>query len=206
MPHSPRTEIESEWPLMLRVSKVFADPLRVKILTECQTRAVSPRGFFEEYGAVSLDMVSRAFDVLVQYDWIGQVEGQPGEAPSDPSERLYAAVDALMLDEAEVEEIPVPIRMLVSLGLFETLADRVREASEAGTLDARPDQHISWTPLTLDQLGWERVISKVDALFYSLAREQQDAEGRLAESGEAPIPMTVALLGFESPPKADPLQ
>jgi hypothetical protein len=206
MPESPRTEIESDWPLMLRVSKVFADPLRVKIVTECQMRALSPAGFFEEYGGVSLDMVSRAFDVLVQYDWIGPVEGQPEEAPPDPPRQLYAAVDALLLDEAAMAEIPEPMRALLSLGLFETLVDRVREASQAGTLDVRPDRHISWTPLTLDQLGWERVISKVDALFYSLAQEQQDAEARLAESAEAPIPMTVALLGFESPPTADPLQ
>lgn len=206
MPHSPRTEIESEWPLMLRVSKVFADPLRVKILTECQMRALSPKGFFEEFGGASLDIVSRAFDVLVQYDWIGQVEGRPGEAPPDPAERLYRAVDALMLDESETAGIPLPIRALVSMGLFESLCDRVKEASDAGTLDARPDQHISWTPLTLDQLGWERVISKVDALFYSLAQEQQDAEARLAESAEQSISMTVALLGFESPRRPDPLE
>ncbi len=37
----------------------------------------------------------------------------------------------------------------------------------------------------------------------SLDEEQEQARARMAESGEEPIPMTVALLAFESPHGAE---
>jgi hypothetical protein len=54
-------------------------------------------------------------------------------------------------------------------------------------------------PLRLDLQGWKSVIAKVDALFHWLYQEQEEANLRMAESGEEPIPMTVALAAFESP-------
>jgi hypothetical protein len=54
-------------------------------------------------------------------------------------------------------------------------------------------------PLKLDQQGWDNAIAKVDALFYWFQEEQERAKARIAESGEEPIPMTVALAAFESP-------
>lgn len=199
MPHSPRTEIESEWPLLLRMSKLFADPLRIKILSECHVREVSPKGFHEKFGEVSLDRVSRAFDVLAQYDWIARADARAGQSPPDPAEQLYRAIDTALVDDETSAEIPGPMRSLVSLRIFESLGDEVKRAVDAGTMENRADQHMSWTPLALDRLGWEAVISKVDALFYSLAQEQRNADARLSESGEEPISMVVGLLGFESP-------
>jgi len=43
------------------------------------------------------------------------------------------------------------------------------------------------------------VIARLDSLFAALPREQERARQRMARSGEEPIAMTVALLGFESP-------
>lgn len=199
MPQNLKTEIESDWPLMLRMSKVFADPLRVKILGECQSRPMSPRSFYAEFGGVSLDRVSRAFDVLLEYDWIGRVEPEGDGERSDTSDQYYRAVDLSTFDEEVLAEAPGSPRSLVSWRIFEGLAERVKEAVEFGTLGGRIDQHFSWTPLVLDQLGWEAVVSKVNALFYSLAQEQQNADARMAESDEKPIPMTVSLFAFESP-------
>jgi hypothetical protein len=70
---------------------------------------------------------------------------------------------------------------------------------EAGTLDARPDRHLTWSFLRLDQLGWEKVITAIDALFAYIFKEQESAKLRIANSGEKPITMTVALAAFESP-------
>ena len=43
------------------------------------------------------------------------------------------------------------------------------------------------------------MIAAVDALFALLFEEQKSAKRRMAESGEEPIRMTVALAVFESP-------
>lgn len=202
MPHSFKAEIESEWPFMLRMSKVIVDPLRVRILGECQIGSISPRCYYEEFGGVSLDRVSRAFDVLVEYDWIGEAKARDEAAPADPADRLYRAIDMAVIDEEDLASMPDPVRALVGPMVFEGLAGRVKEAIDSGTMEGRTDRHMSWTPLVLDRLGWERVISRVDALFYSLSQEQRDAEARIADSGEERIPITVGLLTFESPEKS----
>ncbi len=204
MPHNFEAGSEPEWPLMLRLSKVFADPQRVKILAECRRRPMSPRIFYEEFGGASLDRVLRDFDVLAQYDWIDPVGGEDGDVQGELSERLYSAKEGTVFREDDMAAMPGPVRTLLVQGIFESIALRVNEAVEAGTMEDRVDQHITWTPLTLDQLGWERVISKVDALFYSLAQEQREADSRIAESGAEPVPMTVALLAFESPQQSGP--
>ncbi len=69
----------------------------------------------------------------------------------------------------------------------------------AGTCDAREDRHLSWSLVRLDQRGWEKVVAAVDALFEGIFQEADEAEARLAKSGEEPILMTVALAAFESP-------
>jgi len=198
MPQSVEAGNGSGWPLMLRLSKVFADPLRFKILIECRMRRTSPRAFLERLGesGISLDQVSRDFEVLAQYGWIDPVQGNGDVA--DPSDRCYRGNETSFFGEEAVGEMSSEMRSLVSWGIFETLIDRVKEAVETGGMD-RVDHHVSWTPLTLDRLGWEKMISKIDALFYSLAQERREAEARMAETGAEPVSMIVALLAFESP-------
>jgi hypothetical protein len=104
-----------------------------------------------------------------------------------------------MFDESTWPDVPESVKNVFTWRAFETLAARVKDATVAGTIDAREDRHFSWTLFRLDQRGWENVIAKVDALFYFLFEEQERAKGRMAETGEEPIPTTVALAAFESP-------
>jgi hypothetical protein len=184
-----------------RLSKVVADPLRTRIVGECSMREMSPRSFHELVGGVRLDKVSQAFELLVHYGWLEQtrVEEREGEEP-DEVERFYRSIDTMLWDEETLKTLPESTHALVCWRMLESLAIRTKEAQRAGTLFGRTDAHLSWTPLELDQRGWEAVIARVDAVFETLAREQDEARARLAESGEKPVAMTVALLAFESPP------
>jgi DNA-binding transcriptional ArsR family regulator len=183
----------------VRIAKVFADPLRIKILAELNMRDMSPKQFFEEFGGGSLSRVSRHFDVLVEYDWLYLVEKKSGGKRRGAVEHFYRATGPAVFDTPTWSGIPGSMKEIVSWRIFETFAERVREAIEAGTIDARDDRHFTWTPILMDQLGWDNVIAKVDTLFESLFDEQAAASLRLAESGEDPILMTVALAAFESP-------
>jgi len=186
-------------PLMQRLSKVFADPLRMKILAECNTREMSPKQFFSEFGGGSISRVSRAFDVLAEYGWLEMTRTETGGQRRGAVEHFYRATGPAVFDETTWPGVPESMRNLVSWRILETFAAQVQEAIEAGTIDARDDRHFSWMPLKLDQQGWDNAIAKVDALFYWFQEEQERAKARIAESGEEPIPMTVALAAFESP-------
>lgn len=80
MSASLKAQIKSKFPLIVRLSKVFADPLRMKILAECNMREMSPKLFYEEFGGGSLPRVARAFDVLVEYDWLYLTKTKSGES------------------------------------------------------------------------------------------------------------------------------
>jgi hypothetical protein len=194
-----KTDKGSKWPLMLRLSKVFADPLRMKILAECNMREMSPKLFYKEFGGGSLSRVSRAFDVLAEYGWLEQTRTETGGKRRGAVEHFYRAPESAVFDEELWPEVPDSMKALVSWRILETFTEKVREAMEAGTIDAREDRHFSWMPLRLDQQGWVNVIAQVDAIFHRLFKEQEEANLRMAESGEKPILMTVALAAFESP-------
>lgn len=199
MQRNLKRDVQSTRPWMLRLSKVFADPLRMRILAECNMREMSPNLFHKEFGGGTLPRVSRAFDVLVKYDWLYQTRTETGGKRRGAVEHFYRATGSAVFDETIWPEVPDSMRTLVSWRIVETLNQRVQEAIEAGTFDAREDRHLTWTPLRLDRKGWENVIVQVDAVFHFLFKEQQEANLRMAESGESPIPMTVALAAFESP-------
>jgi hypothetical protein len=191
---------EPEGLLMLRLSKVLADPIRARILAECSVEAMSPRAFRDEFGGLSLDAVSQEFEVLDQFGWLALAPAEGGTAP-EKFDRLYSTTEPMIFD-SDWSGISDSTKALVTWRIVEALSARVKDAMKAGTLAERPDSHFTWTPLALDQQGWETIIGRVDALFYSLFEEQEEANVRMAESGEESIPMTVGLLTFASPKRA----
>jgi DNA-binding transcriptional ArsR family regulator len=188
---------KSQAPILQRIAKVFVDPLRSKILTELNLRSMSPKQFVEELGGASVSRISSHFAVLEEYGWLVLVEA--GEERREPAERVFRATEPAVFDRETWAGLPSSIRTALTWKVFEQLGERVRESTEANVIDARDDRHFTWTPVLLDQAGWENVIGRVDALFEFLFEEQNSATLRMEESGEEPLLMTVALAAFESP-------
>jgi hypothetical protein len=191
--------IQLNVPYTLRVAKLMADELRVKIVMELNIREMSPKGFYDEFGGGSISRVSRAFDLLTEFGWLVLTRTETGGKRRGATEHFYRATQPFVFYNDTWAPLPQSMKEMISGGVFEELIGRVLEAMEAGTIDAREDRHFSWMPLRLDQRGWENVIERVDTIFYWLLQEQKEANLRMAESGEEPIPMTVALAAFESP-------
>lgn len=186
-------------PYTLRVAKVMADELRIKIVMELNIREMSPKSFYEEFGGGSITRVSRAFDLLFEFGWLRLTKTETGGRRRGAVEHFYRAKHpAVFYDEAWAP-LPMSMKEMISGGILEEFVQRVKEAMEAGTIDAREDRHFSWMPLLLDRQGWDRALGKVDALFHWFLSEQEEANERMAETGEEPIPMTIALAAFESP-------
>ena len=82
---------------------------------------------------------------------------------------------------------------------FEQLTERAGAALIAETFNARPDRHLSWTPILLDQIGWKHMIEKSDIVFRTVLEEQGNSERRLAATKQAGFLATVAIAVFESP-------
>jgi hypothetical protein len=184
-----------------RLAIVFADELRLKIVTELYMREMSPSGFHAEFGGGSVARVDRHFKRLAEHGWLRFVRSESGGRRRGGKENFYRATELAVFDNDTWSQVPYSIRVAFSWRTFGQLAERVHEALRAGTFDARADSHLSWTPLLLDQLGWDQVLAAVDELFASLFEEQADAKLRIFNSGETPMLATAAMALFESPPR-----
>ena len=192
----------SMYPYLIRMAKAMVDPLRILILAELSIRPMSAKQFYEEFGGgdITKAKVHRAFRALREFDWLAAVDAKVEDKRRGGKERFYRAARPVILDGVTWPALPLSLKDTDSGALIESLTARVREAIEAGTMDARTDRHLTWTPLVLDQLGWDRIVEKMAVLLEFVHEELKRAEARLAKSGEEPITMTVALAAFESPP------
>lgn len=193
----------SKLPFILRMAKLFADPLRIKILSELSMRDMSPKQFFAEFGGGSLSRVARHFKALFDYDWIELVEEKSGGRRRGAVEHFYRATGPGVFDESNWADLPETLKEMITWQVFETYAERFKEAMLAGTIDARDERHLTWSPALYDQVGWERVLAKTMELYEFIAEEQAEARQRMAKSGEEPIPVIVALSVFETPKSSD---
>jgi hypothetical protein len=198
----PAEGVCSSLHLTHRAAKLFADPLCLQILTELSLRPMSASGFHREFGGASGPGVYRRFAKLSQLGRLEQVEEKYGGRRRGARERFFRTSAPVIFGTSNWSDLSDSVKSTYSWRIFRQLAEHFQEAIEAGTVDARPDRHLSWSFLLLDQEGWEKAMAALDHLFESLMEEQAAAEERAVKSGERLIRVTVALAGFESPKKA----
>jgi DNA-binding transcriptional ArsR family regulator len=183
---------------LMKIAKVFADPVNLRIMTQLNLRPMSPTQFHEEFGCPKTTLY-RKFRMLEEWGWLGRAEEKSGGRRRGSTETYFYAKEPAIFDSCNWSKASDSLRCSSSWRIFEQLAEQVREAFDVGTFDARPERHHTWTPLVLDEAGWQKVIGAVDGLFNWLFEEQADAKRRMKRSGELPVIATVYLAVFESP-------
>jgi hypothetical protein len=191
------TGVKSRMAFLRRLSVVLAVELRIKIVTELYLREMSPKQFYEEFGGGSISRVDRNFKRLAEHGWLRYIRSETGGERRGATEHFYRATELAVFDNETWALVPYSMRVAISWRTFKILAERVRDALNARTLDARAESHLSWTTVVLDQGGWERVITAIDELFRSIFEEQEEAKLRISRTGEKPMVTTVALTAFE---------
>jgi hypothetical protein len=189
------------------ICSVLRHPLRVRILEVLNEGPRSPSQFVEE-GLIpkqlfnsyqqALSLASYHFRELEKEGCLEIIESIPRRGAV---EHVYRGMTPLIFfSDAEFEAMPEATRGQLSRIAVQGLIARADRALSTKTFDARPDRHLTWVPMQLDERAWGEVIAALAETFAELTRIRHDARDRLAASGEAVIPATVAMLGFESPP------
>jgi hypothetical protein len=194
-----KTGNKARFAFLRRLSVVFAFELRIRIVTELYLREMSAKEFFEEFGGGTLSRVNKHFVKLAEEGWLTYLRTETGGRRRGAREHFYRATELAIFDSPTWALVPYSLRVSISWRTFKILAERVRDALTAGTLDARPGSHLSRTTMLLDQLGWERVVAAIDALFEAIFDEQDAAKLRISQGRGKPMRATVALAAFESP-------
>lgn len=195
MPAKKSRDAEASAIIDPRIVKALAHPTRVQILAVLSHRTISPAEFSREYGQ-SLSDVAYHFRKLEKLECAEIVRTVPVRGST---QHFYAGTRRPLLDDRAWRQLPKSIQPGISGAAIQDLFSRFAEAVRAGTFDARDDRHLTWTPLAVDQQGWEEMVQ----LLWNTMKEGDEiavrSAERIAANGEESFNVTFSLACFESP-------
>jgi DNA-binding transcriptional ArsR family regulator len=178
--------------------KAIGHPVRVEILAECSLAPICVSEYRNKRKSChGRQATEHHFSVLVE---CGAIEEVASRRERGGRARYYAATARAMFSEEDFDRLPPAVRGSLSASTFSTLWERIQESLLAGTVDSRPERHLTWIPLELDREGFLMVISWLDEIFHRLKPTEAEARARMDASGEEPMHITMGMMGFESPP------
>lgn len=189
------TDIEASRIVDPRIVKALSHPLRVQILATLSHRTISPAQFSREH-SVEVSDAAYHFRKLEKLECAEVVRTAPVRGST---EHFYRGTRRPVLSDRAWRKLPRAVQAGISGAALQDLFGRVSDAVRSGAFDARPDRHLSWTPLQVDRRGWDELMEVLETARSRAAEVEHSAAKRLAEGGEEPIRATFALMGFESP-------
>jgi DNA-binding transcriptional ArsR family regulator len=174
--------------------KALGHPLRTHALALLNQRVASPNEIARELGE-RLGDVSYHVKVLSECGFIELVKTEPRRGAV---EHFYRGSKRAFLPDDVLRQLPQAAQTSVLSNILTEIFEDVTESLKSGDFNAREECHLSWTPLALDEEGWQDFASLLaETLERSFDIQAESAE-RLSSTGEDSISATVALMGFES--------
>lgn len=186
-----------------KLAKALSHPLRARILMELNQRVMSVTGYVRMFPEHSHSKIYGHFRILEECGCIELIEKKTGGRRRGGVEHFYRATQRTLFDQVSWPTLPDSAKEQMTAAAFMTYVDRVFDAMNAGTIEAREDRHFTWSPGYFDLQAWCETIAEVDELFERLPKRMAEAAARLAAGDEDGIPVTVALACFESPKPRD---
>ena len=178
-----------------RLVKALGHAIRVQALTILNERVASPNEIARELGE-NLSQVSYHVKVLRNNECIELVKTKPRRGAV---EHYYRATARASLMDLEFEQLPPSVRKSLSATLLQNVVEDATEAIKTGTFDARDDRHLSWTPVILDEEGWDEANQVLSDALQGILKVQTNSAARLSESDLAGFSATMTIMGYEAP-------
>lgn len=178
----------------------MAHPLRLRILDYMNERAWSPRELEQELGE-GLSQISYHVTVLKDLDMIRLVKTTPRRGAV---EHYYEAIERAFIPSSMAKEVPQSAQQVLGNEVLGKIEKDLSASMEAGRFYARPDWHVSWTPVDLDDQGCKDAEKLGDEFAEGMLQIEAESVQRRAEAedGGEHIPTTGVALVFGSE-KAD---
>jgi DNA-binding transcriptional ArsR family regulator len=179
------------------IVKALSHPLRMRILTRLNEGVASPNEMAKEFEE-SLPLVSYHVRILRELECIELVRTTPRRGAI---EHHYRALTRPFLDDEDWGALPPSARKAVSNTVLSKALSDVRAAVATGTFDERPDRHLSYAPLLLDEEGWTELTRRLDEVLEWAIEEQAAAAGRLqdASAGGDEVRARLTLFAYPAP-------
>jgi len=177
------------------IVKALAHPMRMRVLSRLNEIVASPKELADEFD-VSLPMLSYHFRVLAD---IGAIELVSETQVRGAIEHHYRATTRAFFSDDDWKRLPVTSRQGISKTVIDqALADMTR-AFAAGTFDSRSDRHLSFSPLVVDEAGWNELRDLFADALERAMQIQSESVGSLqdGESGGAEVLARLTVMLYE---------
>jgi DNA-binding transcriptional ArsR family regulator len=179
-----------------RLVRALAHPLRIKILEALTERVASPIRLSDDLdtGLSHVAYHTRALDKCGCLELVDTAQRRGA------TEHFYKASPHSFIGDRIWRRVPRALLGGVSGATLQSFMDRAVAALEAGTIDGREDTTLYWTPVLLDQQGWDAVTATMKETVEKVLAIQDESRVRLSRSkGRGAISAIVGLAGFETP-------
>jgi DNA-binding transcriptional ArsR family regulator len=181
-----------------RLVKALSHPIRARALSILNEEVASPKMIAAALG-LPIGTVGHHVKQLLALECIELVKTEPRRGAT---EHFYRGTVHSVLDEEQWARLNPDSKTALSIEWLKMLNQAAKEALVAKTFDSRTNRHLTRTPVTVDEQGWEELMSllgRVSGAIQGVELRSSERE-RAGESVGQCLRATVALLGFESPP------
>jgi hypothetical protein len=180
----------------LDLHKALSHELRVEVLTFLTERTkASPVEMSRVLGAPVGD-ISHHVKQLVKYGCAEEVETRPRRGAV---EHFYRATSRPVIDTEDMERMALPARRAFNGQVAQKVLGDLEQGFEAGTIESRPDHHMTRVPLSLDAEGWSEMLALHRQMLEATYDVQARSNERCGKSGEEPARFSSCQLCFELP-------
>jgi DNA-binding transcriptional ArsR family regulator len=179
-----------------RLIRALAHPLRIRILEALSERVASPNRLSGdlEAGLSHVAYHTRALDKCGCLELVDTAQRRGA------TEHFYKASPHSFIGDRIWRRVPRSLLGGISGATLQSFMDRAVAALEAGTIDGREDTTLSWSPVLLDQRGWDEVTATMKETVSKVMAIQDESRARLAKrKGRGAISAIVGLASFETP-------
>jgi DNA-binding transcriptional ArsR family regulator len=178
-----------------RLAKALSHPLRARILVLLNEQVASPNEMADLLGE-ALPNVSYHVRVLVDLECIELVRTAQRRGAV---EHYYRALQRPWFSDRDWRRLPRSGRQAIADVGLQLVWDDVSTAIEAGTFEARPDRHLSRSPLVVDERGWGELRDVLNGVLAEAEQIAKRSSKRIAGSGERGVATRLVVMHFELP-------
>jgi hypothetical protein len=175
-----------------RLKSSVADEIRVDLLRVLEERPLSLRQIAETFGEKLSGIAPHVLELWKE----GSIDLQDEDSDVPLADRRFRAT-LVIKDTSEWEALPEEEQYEMMVRILEGLIGEAMAALRSGHMNARPDAHLTWTPLNVDEQGWREATAALDRTFKEIQTIKVRAAERLRAAEQPGTPMIASLLGFE---------
>lgn len=186
--------------LSLELAKAMAHSTRVYAMGILSARQASPREIAEELDEATKN-VAYHFGVLEDLDCIELVATKPARG-GRVVEHFYRATRRPYFDATAWEALDDDKKWGVVMPILRLMSKELNESLSIGTFMDPDDNHVSRTPMVVDQEGYEKSKAILEQAVSELIAEQEAMFDR-CEDGRDTMLIKVNIIQFRSPDERD---